>query len=106
MQKEFTGDNEAIEATDASNQKTLGKLRVADLKRCSEKFASSVHKFLVLSSQKDRSSLLKGVASVSFGEDGDSRLDSGSKLGDDRSLLKMNLTENSFRMRLCFKMVT
>ncbi|KAG3116845.1 BEACH domain-containing protein [Phytophthora idaei] len=99
--KEITAEDEAAEAARANEQDTASESRVVELKRSTEKFASSVHKLLVHSSHDSRSSLVgEGETSANSGEEGKTQP------GGDGVILQIDSRENNFRMRLRLKTVT
>ncbi|KAF1789834.1 protein of unknown function DUF4704 [Phytophthora cactorum] len=99
--KEITDEDEAAEAARANEQDTASESRVVELKRSTEKFASSVHKLLAHSSHDSRSSLVgEGETSANSGEEGKTQP------GGDGVILKIDSRENNFRMRLRLKTVT
>ncbi|KAF4042183.1 Beige/BEACH domain [Phytophthora infestans] len=99
--KEITDEDEAAEAARANEQDSTGESRVVELKRSTEKFASSVHKLLAYSSHESQVSQVgEGQTSTNSGEERKSRL------GGDGFILKIDSRENNFRMRLQLKKVT
>ncbi|ETI49588.1 hypothetical protein F441_06646 [Phytophthora nicotianae CJ01A1] len=99
--KEIVDEDEAAEAARANEQDTTSESRVVELKRSTEKFASSVHKLLAHSSQASRASqVVEGETSANVSEEGKTQL------AGDGFILKIDSRENNFRMRLRLKKVT
>lgn len=104
--KEILDEDEAAEVNPTHDQDdTAVEARVVELKRSTEKFASSVHKLLILSSHESRPGLfIEGVNAANLGEGGISGNDN--KRSGDGVILKIESKENNLRMRLRLKKVT
>ncbi|KAL7683133.1 putative BEACH domain, concanavalin A-like lectin/glucanase domain superfamily, PH-BEACH [Plasmopara halstedii] len=102
--KEIVDEDEAAELGNDRDSLAI-ESRVVELKRCTEKFASSVHKLLTISTCD--SGLLSLNKSLHYAKSGKAgHTTNKNECGRDAATLKIVSTENKLRMRLRLKFVS